>query len=233
MRRDATTWLGPLAGVTVALWLTMAFLVAPTERIMGDVQRIFYIHVPTAWGGMLAFAVVFVASIAFLAKRNPKWDHLAHAAAEVGVMLTSAALLTGMLWARPVWNTWWTWDPRLTSTLIMWFIYVAYLMLRSALDRGEQGPRLGAIYGIVAFLIVPLVWYSARLFSAIHPVIENPSTDLHPVMRQALWAGALAFVAVFAYLTAVRYRVFRLQAEVDMRKYEAVQQTAGYVEERS
>lgn len=233
MRRDVLTWLGPLSGLAVAGWLAMAFLVAPTERIMGDVQRIFYAHVPTAWAGMLAFAVVFVASIAYLIRRNADWDYLAHAAAEVGVVFTSIALLTGMLWAKPVWLTWWTWDPRLTTTALMWFIYVAYLLLRANLNSGEQGPRLGAVFGIVAFLVVPMVWYSARLFSAIHPVIENPSTDLHPLMRQALWAGVAACTMLFVYLTTLRRRVFRLQAAVDRRKYEAVQRAAGHREELS
>lgn len=233
MRRDAAVWLGPLTGAAILAWLIMAFLVAPTERVMGDVQRLFYVHVPSAWGGMLAFFVVFVASIAYLVKRNPDSDHLAYAAAEVGVVFTTVALLTGMFWAKPAWNTWWTWDPRLTSTLMMWFIYVAYLLLRGALSAGEQGSRLGAVYGIIAFLIVPLVWFSARYFATIHPVIENPSTDLHPVMRQALWVGALALALLFAYLTQLRQRLFRLRAELDAHKFAAVNDAAPRMEDLS
>lgn len=233
MRRDVLTWLGPLTGIALAGWLVMSFLVAPTERVMGDVQRIFYLHVPSAWGGMLAFGIVFVASIAYLLRRKPDWDHLAHAAAEVGVVLTTIALVTGSFWARPVWNTWWTWDPRLTTTLIMWFVYVAYLMLRGALNPGEQGPRLASVLGIIGFLNVPLVYYSARIWRTIHPIIEDPSMDLNPVMHQALLSGVAAFTLLVICLTVFRRRLKRLQAAVDYYKYEAVSRTAGQMEELS
>jgi heme exporter protein C len=138
-----------------------------------------------------------------------------------------------MLWARPVWNTWWTWDPRLTTTLIMWFVYVAYLMLRGALDPGEQGPRLAAVLGVIGFLNVPLVYYSARIWRTIHPIIEDPSMDLDPVMHMAFLSGVAAFTLIVAYMIVVRRRLLRLQAAVDVRKFEAIARTAGPVEELS
>lgn len=231
MRRDVQKWLGPVTGLALLGWLVMAFLIAPTERVMGDVQRIFYLHVPAAWAGMLAFTIVFIASIGYLVKRTRKWDHLAYAAAEVGVVLTTAALVTGALWARPAWNTWWTWDPRLTTTLIMWFVYVAYLMLRGTLDPAEQGPRLGAILGLIGFLNVPLVYYSARIWRTIHPIIEDPSMDLNPVMHLALLTGVAAFTLLLIYLIVLRTRMFALRAELSAAKFEAMAPAAGRMEE--
>ncbi len=139
--------------LAVALW--MALFYAPREMMMGDAQRIFYFHVPSAWIGFLAFFVVFTASLLFLRTRQRRWDALALASAEIGVVFTTLVLLTGPLWAKVVWGVFWVWDARLTTTLILWLIYVAYLMLRSSAE-GERRQRLAAVLGIVGFLDVPL-----------------------------------------------------------------------------
>src|SRR5919204_3612949 len=136
------------------------FAISPAERVQGDVFRIVYVHVPMGWLCYVAFATVFGASIAYLWKRRPGADHLARAAAEVGVLFTTLLLVTGVLYGRPVWGVWWTWDARLTTTLVLWFVYVGYLMVRSAIAEPERSARIGAVLGIVGFANVPLVQLS-------------------------------------------------------------------------
>ncbi len=170
---------------------------APVEATMGLVQKIFYYHLPMSWWAMVSFFIVFAASIAYLVKRDPRWDRLAGAAAEIGVLLATLALVTGSLWARPIWNTWWTWDPRLTTTLIMWFVYAAYLLLRSAEAGGARGPTVRAVLGVVAFLDVPLVFYSARMWRSVHPAVFGAKGGgLEPEM----WTTVLVSVSAFGLL---------------------------------
>ncbi len=154
------------------LAIVMIFIYAPRERVMGDVQRIFYFHVASAWTGFFAFFIVFAASILFLRSRKNLYHLTARASAEIGVIFTTFVLVSGMLWARAAWNTWWTWDARLTTTLIMWFIYLGYLFLISAAGGGEKSlRRLAAVYGVVAFVNVPLVFMSIRWWRTMHPVV--------------------------------------------------------------
>src|SRR3712207_6747329 len=141
--------------MAAALYASLVY--APTERVQGDVQRIFYVHLPVAWNAYLAFFVVFVASIVYLGRRGPWWDWLARASAEVGLLFTTLVLITGSLWARPIWGTWWSWDARLTTTLMLWFIYVGYLMLRSYVADEQRAARFSAILGIIGFLDVPII----------------------------------------------------------------------------
>ena len=137
-----------IVGVLVGLYL--ALLWAPTEAVMGDVQRIFYFHMPSAWVALgPSFTVVFVCSIVYLVKKDLRYDRIAAASAEIGVMFTTITLVTGPLWARPIWGAYWTWDPRLTTTLVLWFIFVAYLMLRASSSPGHKRARLCAVVGIV------------------------------------------------------------------------------------
>lgn len=204
------------AFVGIAVALAMAFLVAPTERTMGDVQRIFYFHVGAAWSGMIAFTLVLAASIAYLRGRRPWWDRLARAAAEVGVLLTTIVLLTGPLWARPVWGTWWTWDPRLTTTLIMWFIYVGYLLVRSAAEGGDRQARLAAVFGIAGYVNVPIVYVSTRIWRTIHPAISAADrAAMDRTMALALRVAAVAFLLLMALLIAVRMRLLRSREELE------------------
>lgn len=197
------------AAVTGALALVLVWV--PSEATMGAVQRVFYFHVAAAWVGFLAFAVTCLASIMYLWRRDPVWDWVAGSSAEVGVLFTTIVLVTGPIWARPIWLTWWTWDPRLTTTLVLWFLYLAYLTLRGAADAGQA--RLAAIFGIVAFADVPLVWLSARYWRSIHPVlVSRAGFNMEPSMVVALLASLAAFTLLFAYLTVQRYRLERLRA---------------------
>ena len=173
---------------------------------MGEVQRIFYFHVGSAWTAFLAFFFVFLGGVLYLIKKNLFWDYLAAASAEVGVVFTTIVLVTGPIWARPVWNTWWPWgDPRVTTTLVLWLIYVAYLILRSSLGEGEKRARFSAVFGIIGFIDVPIVWLSIRWWRTIHPVvITRTGANLEPEMFQAMMVSVAAFTVFFVALTCLR-----------------------------
>jgi heme exporter protein C len=149
--------------------LFMIFLYVPTEAEMGIVQKIFYFHVPVAWIGFLAFFIVFIASIIYLRKREAKWDFVANSSAEIGVVFTTLALITGSIWAKPIWGVWWTWEPRLTTTLVLWLIYIIYLIIRSFTRDQQQGNRFAAIIGILGFIDVPIVFLAITLWRTQHP----------------------------------------------------------------
>src|SRR5271166_3123514 len=173
-----------------------ALFVAPTEQTMGDVQRIFYYHVPSAWVAGVCFFVNFLASVAYILKRNSDADALAAASAEVGVVFCTIVLITGPIWARPVWGIWWTWDARLTTTLILWLIYVSYLFLRK-FSAGGQTPILAAALAIFAFLDVPIVYLSTRFFRTQHPqpvIAGGEGSGLDPAMWNAVLVNLLAFM---------------------------------------
>jgi heme exporter protein C len=189
---------------------------APVERSLGPVQKIFYMHLPLAWWAFVAFFLVFVGSIGYLWRRSEAFDHLAAASAEIGVLFSTLVLLTGMLWARASWNTWWTWDPRLSTALVMWFIYCGYLVLRNAAVR-EKGKLLCAVLGIVAFADVPLVFLSARLLRSIHPaVIADKRGGLPEEMWLTLLVCLAAWGGLFAVLLRLRVSQVALKAGLDM-----------------
>lgn len=208
-------WIPPLGlSALLTLNLFMVFSYAPVERTMGMVQKIFYFHVASAWIGFLAFFVVFVTSILYLRHRREQYHHLSLASAEIGTLFTTLVLLTGPLWARPVWNTWWTWDLRLTSTLVMWFMYLGYLVLQHAIN-GAQRARLMAVYGIVAFANVPLVFFSIRWWRSIHPVvIRADGSGLTAEMTAALMVSLATFFAVYVYFLRFRFKLLELQARL-------------------
>lgn len=195
-------------------WLIYAY--APVEQTLGLVQKIFYMHLPLAWWALISFFLVFVGSVAYLWRRNPAADRLCAAAAEVGVLLSALALVTGMLWARRSWGVWWTWDPRLTTTLIMWFVYAGYLVLRG-LDLPQQRRNMVcAVVGVVAFLDVPLVFLSARIWRSIHPsVFASQGGGLEPEMRLTVIACVLSFGLLWAGLVWLRKRQLDLAARLD------------------
>ncbi len=184
---------------------------APVEQSMGIVQKIFYTHLPMAWWSFVSFFVVFVASILYLAKRRAAYSRLAGAAAELGVLMSGLALASGMCWARPIWNVWWTWDPRLTTTLVMWFVYAAYLLLRGSDIGGQRKDAVLAVLGIVAFLDVPLVFVSARYWRSIHPAVFGPQGGgMEPEMW---WAMITNLVAMgFLWLALLLSRTKQLAA---------------------
>ena len=200
-----------LAGLTLLLLgygFYQAIYVAPTEATMGDVQRIFYYHLPSAWVAFLLFFVNFLASIWYLVRRNPGADALALASAETGVSFCTIVLLTGPIWARPIWGIWWTWDARLTSTLVLWLIYVSYLVLRHY-ATGGQVPVLAAALGIFGFVDVPIVYMAIRWFRTQHPqpvIGGGQGSGLDPRMWTAVLWNLLAFAMLALLFVWIRYR---------------------------
>lgn len=196
-------WLALAGGLALAACQWLIFVYAPIESTMRLPQKIFYLHLPLAWWGLLSFFIVFAASIAYLRTRNFLWDALAGAAAEVGVVLAALALITGSIWGKPAWGVWWTWDARLTTTLVMCFVYAGYLIIRTMDIQPGRRSQIAAVVGIAAFLDVPLVFFSARLWSYIHP----PSISLEPEMKVTVIACILAFALVWIGLLAFRWKL--------------------------
>src|ERR1700738_2594046 len=219
----------PILAVLTVLMLVyalyQALVVAPTERTMGDVQRIFYYHVPSAWTAFLLFFVNLVASVVYLVWRNPKADALAVVAAEVGVVFCTVVLVTGPLWARPVWGIWWTWDLRLTLTLVLWLIYVSYLMLRR-FSSSSQTPVLAAVLAIFGALDVPLVYFSIWFFRTQHPSpVIGGGGSLDPRMAHVLLINWAAFMCLAWLLSWTRYEL-----EVAKRQVEEAQALESLLE---
>jgi len=194
--------------------LGMVFLYAPREATMGDVQRIFYFHVASAWIGFFAFFVTCLAGICYLVQGDRRWDVLALSSVEIGLTFITMTLLTGALWARPVWGTYWTWEPRLTISAVQWLIYVAYRMLRAAIEVPDRRARFAAVYGIVAFVTVPLSWFAIRWWRTIHPdiLMGGEGMAIAPRMIHALAVSVAAFTLL--YVTLLRLRI-RLERTVD------------------
>lgn len=192
----------------IIIQLYMAIYYAPTEMYMGQIQRIMYFHVPSAFVAFVAFAIVFIGSVLYLFTKNKQWDYLAFSAAEIGVLFTTFVLVTGSLWAKPVWNAWWVWeDPRLVTSLILWFMYVAYLFIRASVHGEERHRKLAAIFGIIAFLDVPLVYFSVKWWRTIHPkVIDEQGVHMPIEMAQTLFFSIIAFQ--FLFFTLLIYRFF-------------------------
>jgi heme exporter protein C len=204
-----------LSALTMAANLYLVFGYVPTEQAMGFVQRIFYFHVPSAWVAFLAFLVAAAAGLSYLLRRDWRLDAVQVASAELGVVFSTIALVTGSLWARPIWNTWWTWDPRLTTTLVMWLYYVAASMLRSLVESPERQARFSALLYIIGFVNVPLVFLAIRLWRTIHPVLFTSSGfALEPSMLFALGVSLLAFTLLYGCVLATRVRVGVLEGEI-------------------
>ncbi len=217
-----------LTAVLLSYGLYQALVAAPTEQTMGDVQRIFYYHVPSAWTAFCLFGVNLIASIWYLVRRNTKADALALASAEVGVVFCTVVLVTGPIWARPVWGIWWTWDLRLTLTLVLWLIYVSYLMLRR-FSSGGQTPLLAAVLAIFGALDVPLVYFSIWFFRTQHPQpVIGGGGSLDPRMLHALLINLAAFSCFGALVCWSRYRLEVVQRDVEERQaLEALMQTGS------
>jgi heme exporter protein C len=188
------------------LALGMIVFYAPTERVQGIVQRIYYFHVPMAWVAYLAFFIVLIGSVMYLWKRDLKWDRLARASVEIGVVFTTLVLVTGALWGKPIWNTWWTWDARLTSTLVLWFVYVSYIMLRSYAPDVQRGARLGAVLGIVGFVDVPIVHFSVQWWRTLHPeaIVARPNPQADASIILTLVVSLIAMTLLYASLLTLR-----------------------------
>lgn len=194
------------SALLIPIAIGMVFFYAPTEKTMGSVQKIFYFHVPLAMMAFLSFFVAFIAGIMYLRQRQPIWDARLAASVEIGVVLTTLVLITGSLWGKPIWNTYWTWDPRLTTSLILWFIFASCLILRSAVEEEGKRATYSAVMAIVGFIDVPIVFLSARLFRSIHPtVIRSDSVGLESSMLITLIVCLIAMLAF--WISLYNYRV--------------------------
>jgi heme exporter protein C len=204
----------------MAIAIAMVFLYAPLEAVMGQVQKVFYFHVASTWVGMLGFLVSAVAGIVYLRTKKPNWDVVGVAGVEIGMVFTFIGIVSGSIWARPAWNTWWTWDPRLTTTTIMELIYFAYLMLRQGIEEPEKRARFGAVYTIIGFISVPLTFFSIRIFRTIHPVIigdsdpASGSFDMTARMTRTFIFSLVTFSFLFATLLWHRVRLGLLKERV-------------------
>ena len=207
-----------LAWLAILGTLYLVFVYVPTERTMGIVQRIFYYHVPSAMMSFLAFFIVLVASVAYLITRRRGWDITAQAAAELGVVFCSIVLITGPIWAKPIWGAWWTRETRLTLTLLLWLIYVAYLMVCMYVDDPDQQARFSAVLGILGFLVVPFVYFSVYLWGGMHPKNVLRSGGLEPTMRKVFSFNMLTFLLLYGVLLTIRFRLGQARQLLDRLK---------------
>jgi heme exporter protein C len=207
-----------LFGLGLALMIAalyMVFIYVPTEEHSGIIQRIFYFHVPVAWVAFVAFFITFIFSILYLWKRETKWDAIAHASAEVGVLFTTLVLITGPIWAKPVWGIWWTWDARLTTSLVLWLIYIAYLLVRSFATESARGARYGAVVGIVGFIDVPVVFIAVSLWRTQHPTAIVFEGGLTTPMLMTLIVCVAAFTVLYVLLTIQSANLKVMQVKIE------------------
>jgi len=216
-----------LGSVAIALVVAAAyanFFIAPTERTMGVIQRIFYFHAATAWAGEMVFFVCFVANLLYVSKRQQKYDWLGVTCAEVGIACITIVLITGPIWAHPVWGIWWTWDARLTSTFVLWLLYISYLLLRTLIEEPGRRALLSALFGIFAFLDVPLVFFSIRWWRTQHPapvVMGGQGSGLDATMSKVFFFNVFVMHVFCLFLIVERYMVERLRHDVDLLQREA------------
>ena len=209
---------GALLGAFLAAQVT-GVLISPAEAGMGHLQKIMYVHVPAAWAAFIAFGVVFVMSVLYLVRRRESHDLLAASAAEVGVVFTGLTLALGSIWGRPTWGVWWTWDPRLTSTAVLFIIFVGYLALRTFVDEPQQRARWAAAVGILGFLNVPIVYMSVRWWRTLHQPGSSPATVDDPYVW-GLRMNAVVFALAMAYLVRRRYQSHTIEREVEAMEEE-------------
>jgi heme exporter protein C len=223
-------WVTVLAVLSAA---GLVFFYAPLEAMMGAVQKVFYFHVATAWVGMLGFLVAAVAGVIYLQKGNLDWDIVGFGAVEISVVFFLVAIILGSIWARPIWNTWWTWDPRLTTAAVVELIYAAYLLLRQGIDDPERRARFSAIYAVFGFISVPLTFISIRLLRTIHPVViggteaaSQGGFNMDSSMLLVFFFSLAAFSVLFADLLWHRTRLGKLQSSVVSLRINAFQRSA-------
>lgn len=221
----ALTILNYVTLAVMAVATGLIFFYAPREVIMGEVQRVFYFHVASWWVGMLGLLAAAVAGVIYLVTKNQRWDTWSLSAVEISVVFGLIGIVTGSIWARPAWNTWWTWDPRLTTATIMLLIYIAYLLLRQGIDDPDRRARFGAVYVILGFISVPITFFSIRLYRTIHPVVIGSNAaggegqfDMTSTMLQVFMFSLLAFTFLFVTLMWNRYRLGQLSEKVEQER---------------
>jgi heme exporter protein C len=215
--------LGAISVLLVIAGAYAAFFIAPEERTMHVLYRIFYFHAATAWAGMDAFFVCFVANLLYVWKRQQRFDSLGVAAAEVGLACTTVVLITGPIWAKPAWGIYWTWDARLTSTFVLWLLYISYLLLRGLIEEPERRALLSALFGIFAYIDVPLVFFSIRWWRTQHPapvIMGGPNSGLDPIMKKVFFFNVLAMHVFAVFLIVERYLLEKMKAEVEVLQRE-------------
>src|SRR5579872_1538855 len=201
-----------------------SFFIAPPERTMGTIQRIYYFHAAAAWAGMTAFSVTFVANLLYVWQRKPRWDSLGVSSAEVGLAFITTVLITGPIWAKPAWGIYLTWDARLTSTFVLWLLYICYLLLRTLIEEPDRRALLSALFGIFAFIDVPIVFGAIRWWRTQHPapvIMGGPGSGLEPTMRKVFFFSVLALHALMVFLIAERYRLEKLRTDLELVRREA------------
>jgi len=198
----------------VSLW--MVFVWVPTEKVMGIVQRIFYLMVPVGWLALLSFLIVFIGSILYLINKQTRWDVLARSSAEIGIVCTTLALTTGSIWAKPIWGVWWTWEARLTATLVLWLIYLAYFMVREFAGEESRGARFAAIIGITGFVDIPIVVLATTFWRGMHPPPLVFEGGLAPQMMVTLMVSIAAFTALYFLLLVLRISL--RNSEIDIKQ---------------
>lgn len=215
--------LGILAVIGLMVGLYAGFLYAPPDAVQGEVQRIMYLHVPLILVSYLAFFVVFVTSILYLARRRERHDAIAHSSAEIGVLFTALAIAAGSIWGRPTWGTWWTWDARLTTTTILLLIFIGYLMLRALVDDPSRGATFSAVLGIIGFLDIPIIHMSVVWWRTLHQpasILRPGARTVAPDMQVALYANLAAFVLLYGYLLTKRLRLEEARWELNRLRME-------------
>jgi len=216
--RFGSIW-GWTAVIVLLLGLWVGLIWAPPDRDMGNVQRIMYVHFPSWVGTGAAFLTAFVASFLYLARRNPRFDYWAHAGVEAGLVFNAVGLITGSIWGRPTWGIWWTWDPRLTTTAIMFITFAGYLALRAYIEDPDARARVAAVVAIVAFINVPVVYMSVKWWRTLHQVQSSPMT-VDPRMVVALRLMMLAFLLIAGWMMARRQEIAGLQGDAERRGWE-------------
>ena len=218
----ALSW---ISVVLFAAALLMTLFYAPREAVMGDVQRVFYFHVASGWVGALAFLEAAVAGVVYLMRGDRRWDAIGLGSVEIGIVFTLATVISGSVWARPIWNTWWTWDPRLVTTSVMGLVYIAYLLLRQGIEDPDRRARFAAVYAIIGVLSVPLTFLSIRIFRTIHPVVVGSSDpaalgafDMTPPMLRTFLFSLLAFTVLYVTLLWHHVRMQSLAETVEQLK---------------
>jgi heme exporter protein C len=216
------TVLNTITSILFVIATYMVFFYAPVEAYMGNVQKVFYFHVATAWVGMLGFLVAAIAGGFYLRKNDLKWDIVGLAAVEISLVFFFIAIVAGSIWARPIWNTWWTWDPRLTTASIVELIYAAYLMLRQGIEDPDRRAKFGAVYALLGFVSVPMTFISIRLLRTIHPTVVgggDPSVEgsfsMTSPMKQTFFFSLFTFSVLFANLLWHRIRLGKLAAKIE------------------
>lgn len=221
----ALTVLNVLSVISIGVATYFALVFAPTEAVMGNVQRVFYFHVGTAWVGLVGFVLAAVAGVAYLVSKDMKWDRFGVAAVEISTMFFFITIVLGSIWARPAWNTWWTWDPRLTTAAVTELIYIAYFMLRAGIEDPEKRARFGAVYALLGGLSAPITFMVIRLFRTIHPVVIGTASaeaqggfDMSGDMLTSMFVSLGAFTILFVTLMWHRIRMGSLEEKVEQLK---------------